>query len=216
MSRRGTSSFRRDFERAAHQHGLDHDPLFARGSSLRSHLRDVSAPPGSAGRRGWAAREWNEFAGFQPNMLKSLNTAGMSGTYPGVRVDQLFGVTVESGQSVVIDGTKKSLYLCWPRGGRRFMLVGSPESMQDLARGFSRLAEQVMLTRVDYVAPRYPVAAGERRTQSNKQMSIAFTHQVENPTVIVWNGKLDATAARFDVRVKAPSRRWVNRSGLIF
>lgn len=88
--------------------------------------------------------------------------------------------------------------------------------MRELARDFSRLNEPVYLTKVDYVAPRYPVPEGVRRTEANRELSIAFTHAVENPTLMTWNGRLDPRHARFDIRVKGRRRRWVNRSGLIF
>lgn len=208
------ASFRRDYDSAAGAHGLEYDSSLDT-PSMRRHLRKIARNPGR-GRRHWSDAEWAEFAGFNPNAVESFDGTSSRGTYPGVRVDRITGVTVHSRNKVEIDGTRKPLYLIWLKGGRRFRLVGPPSSMRELARDFAQLAEPVRLTRVDYVAPRYPVPEGVRRNKTNREMSIAFTHKVENPTFVSWNGRRDAAKARFDVNVKAPSRRWVNRSGLIF
>lgn len=211
---RNSATFSRDFRRSYDTHGLDYDPDLGT-PSMRRHLREIGSKP-RKNRQHWSDREWAEFAGFNPNQVKNLAGVSGHGTYPGVRVDRITGRTVHSQQEVEIDGTRKPLYLIWLKGGRKFRLVGTRSSMKELAADFAQLGEPVMLDRVDYIAPRYPVPVGVRRNKDNREMSIAFTHKVENPTELTWNGRRDPAKARFDVSVKAPSRRWVNRSGLIF
>lgn len=192
------------------------DPTL-QSASMRQHLRNVAKAPGSGRpRRSAAAREWKEFAGYEPNHVEKIDGVALKGNLPGVRVDVLEGVGAETGRRVKIDAGQKPLYLVWFKSGERFAVTGGPSAMRELARDFSRLNEPIYLTKVDYVAPRYPVPEGVRRTKANAELSIAFTHAVENPTLMTWNGKLDPRHARFDIRVKGRRRRWVNRSGLIF
>lgn len=195
---------------------LRSDPTL-QSASMRQHLRNVAKAPGSGRpRRSAAAREWKEFAGYEPNHVEKIDGVALKGNLPGVRVDVMEGVGAETGRRVKIDAGQKPLYLVWFKSGERFAVTGGPSAMRELARDFSRLNEPIYLTKVDYVAPRYPVPEGVRRTKANAELSIAFTHAVENPTLMTWNGKLDPRHARFDIRVKGRRRRWVNRSGLIF
>lgn len=195
---------------------LRSDPTL-QSASMRQHLRNVAKAPGSGRpRRSAAAREWKEFAGYEPNHVEKIDGVALKGNLPGVRVDVLEGVGAKTGRRVKIDAGQKPLYLVWFKSGERFAVTGGPSAMRELARDFSRLNEPIYLTKVDYVAPRYPVPEGVRRTKANAELSIAFTHAVENPTLMTWNGKLDPRHARFDIRVKGRRRRWVNRSGLIF
>lgn len=195
---------------------LRSDPTL-QSASMRQHLRNVAKAPGSGRpRRSAAAREWKEFAGYEPNHVEKIDGVALKGNLPGVRVDVLEGVGAKTGRRVKIDAGQKPLYLVWFKSGERFAVTGGPSAMRELARDFSRLNEPIYLTKVDYVAPRYPVPEGVRRTKANAELSIAFTHAVENPTLMTWNGKLDPKHARFDIRVKGRRRRWVNRSGLIF
>lgn len=217
--RRGNYSASRSPRRSARGvvDDLFDDPSLS-GPAMQKHLRAIKARAGSAARRSsrGATAEWEEFAGYSPNHVEEIDGVALSGNLPGVRVDVLKGVGQKTGRAVEIDASKKALWLVWFNSGERFALTGGPSAMRELARDFARLREPVILTQVDYVALRNPVPEGVRRTKANADWAAAFTHAVENPTVLSWNGKSDPRKARFDIRVQGRRRRWVNRSGLIF
>lgn len=207
---RGGSPFSAEVSR------LRADPSL-RTASMRAHLRSISRAPGSArAPRNDATAAWLEFAGYAPNHIERISGVAMKGNLAGVRVDLLEGLGAKTGRRVEIVARQKPLWLVWSKSGERFALAGGPSAMRELARDLHGLGEPVYLTKVDYVAPRYPVPEGVRRTKANAELSIAFTHAVENPTLLTWNGQLDPRRARFDIRVKGRRRCWVNRSGLIF
>lgn len=203
------SDYRRQLARIRHDPGL-------RTSSMQRHLRSVGRRPGGTRSRGTARNEWVEFAGYEPNHAVKLSGVALSGDLPGVRVDLIEGYGAKTRRKVKITASQTELWLVWFAGGERFALTGGPSAMRELAADFARLSEPVILTKVDYVAPRYPVPEGVKRTRANADMAVAFTHAVENPTVLTWNGQRDPKRARFDIRVKGRRKRWVNRSGLIF
>lgn len=213
------ATYSRDFNRAAREHSFEHDANLRRGTPLGREIAVMRRRPGAAKLTradNKSASEWREFAGYKPNVVQTVGATALRGSYPGVRVDRLLGQTLHSKKKIVIDARRNRLYLVWASGGRRFALAGPRSTMAELARDFARIGEPVLLQVVDYLAPRYPVPAGERRTKENRELSIAFTHKVENPTIIEWNGQRDGSRALFLVKVKGRSRRWVNRSGLIF
>lgn len=203
------SDYRRQLAHIRHDPGL-------RTASMKRHLRAIGRRPGSARSRGSARNEWVEFAGYEPNHAVKLSGVALSGELPGVRVDLIEGYGAKTRRKVKITASQTELWLVWFAGGERFALTGGPSAMRELAADFARLSEPVILTKVDYVAPRYPVPEGVKRSRANADMAVAFTHAVENPTVLTWNGQRDPKRARFDIRVKGRRKRWVNRSGLIF
>lgn len=213
---RNDRDFERDYRRQVRE--LAGDPSLS-SSSMQRHLKAAGRRPGSVTDKivgPTTRKEWIEFAGYAPNMVEKVDGVALSGDYPGVRIDIIEGVGTKTGRGVKISSRHKPVWLVWFNSGERFALTGGPSAMRELARDMQRLGEPVLLTKVDYVAPRYPVPVGVKRTRANRDMSIAYTHEVENPTVLTWNGKLDPRHARFDIRVKGKRRRWVNRSGLTF
>lgn len=170
----------------------------------------------------WAGREWKEFSGLHPSFVAEFSGTGLTGEFPGVRLESLEGTLADSRRRVVIDATRKPLYLVWSNGGRRFALAGSKAAIAELARDFSQISEPIRLRVVNYMAPRYPVPVKTRRTYANTrrgevgEMGIAFTHRVEREVYLQWNGETSPEKALFWLEIKGKSQRFVNRSGIIF
>ena len=190
--------------------------LVSRRSRYLKVMRKTGRHPSHMSKRRVPAhtrRGWKEFAGYSPNTITTLKKSPVKGSFNGVWIDTLEGVTAD-GQTVKIKPPQKSpLYFIWGNGGRTFEVVGSTSALTSLAGGMARAGGPIRLLRLNYFAPTYPQVEGKRRTKKSK-MYLNYTHKITHEVYLTWNEK-SGSKARFPIVVRGSrGKGLVSRAGI--